>query len=201
MPGWRKHRPWIAGSRPVALWEKFHAATNAAPCPIAPPGNACWPAMPDMRRCWKTMWCCRMAPHSRWAMRTGFRTASISSSWNIMARPARACCCRISGIVGRGFQPGAHAFAPYRGRGLYPLAARRRNCCWRCRRFNLPVDHLLFNPNNSQMFADLKPWQLLPAVARQQDFVGDKSDIEGWRVGLRKFDAHLCEARIDPVRL
>ena len=54
--------------------------------------------------------------------------------------------------------------------------------------FDLPVDHLLFNPNNSPVFARLQPWQLLPVVARQQDFVGDKSDIEGWRVGLRKFD-------------
>ena len=53
-------------------------------------------------------------------------------------------------------------------------------------RFSLPVDHLLFNPNNSPVFASLAPWQLLPAVARQQDFIGDKSDIEGWRIGLRK---------------
>jgi glycosyl transferase, family 25 len=54
-------------------------------------------------------------------------------------------------------------------------------------RFSLPVDHLLFNPNNSPLFQALAPWQLLPAVARQQDFIGEKSDIEGWRVGLRKF--------------
>jgi len=54
--------------------------------------------------------------------------------------------------------------------------------------FDVPVDHLLFNPNNSKLFARLQPWQLLPAIARQQDFVGEKSDIEGWRVGLRKFD-------------
>jgi glycosyl transferase family 25 len=55
-------------------------------------------------------------------------------------------------------------------------------------RFNLPVDHLLFNPNNSPLFAALSPWQLLPALARQQDFVGAASDIEKTRVGLRKFD-------------
>jgi glycosyl transferase family 25 len=55
-------------------------------------------------------------------------------------------------------------------------------------RFDLPVDHLLFNPNNSRLFASLAPWQLLPAVARQADFVGEKSDIEGWRVGLRRLD-------------
>ncbi|MBA2589304.1 MAG: glycosyltransferase family 25 protein [Alphaproteobacteria bacterium] len=52
-------------------------------------------------------------------------------------------------------------------------------------RFDLPVDHLLFNPNNSALFAALSPWQLLPAVARQEQFVGEKSDIEATRKGLR----------------
>ena len=55
------------------------------------------------------------------------------------------------------------------------------------RRFDLPVDHLLFNPNNSKLFARLKPWQLWPAIARQQEFVGEKSDIEKTRAGLRSF--------------
>jgi glycosyl transferase family 25 len=54
-------------------------------------------------------------------------------------------------------------------------------------RFDLPVDHLLFNPNNSALFAALSPWQLLPAIARQEQFVGEKSDIEGTRKGLRSF--------------
>jgi glycosyl transferase family 25 len=53
--------------------------------------------------------------------------------------------------------------------------------------FDLPVDHLIFNPNNSRLFARLAPWQLMPAIARQQEFVGEKSDIEGTRLGLRKF--------------
>jgi glycosyl transferase family 25 len=53
-------------------------------------------------------------------------------------------------------------------------------------RFNLPVDHLLFNPNNSALFASLSPWQLVPAIARQQEFVGEKSDIEKTRIGLRR---------------
>jgi len=52
-------------------------------------------------------------------------------------------------------------------------------------RFDLPVDHLLFNPNNSKLFARLGPWQLVPAIARQED--GAKSDIEGTRAGLRAF--------------
>jgi glycosyl transferase family 25 len=53
--------------------------------------------------------------------------------------------------------------------------------------FDLPVDHLIFNPNNSRLFARLAPWQLMLAIARQQEFVGEKSDIEGTRLGLRKF--------------
>ncbi|HEY0266560.1 MAG TPA: glycosyltransferase family 25 protein [Rhizomicrobium sp.] len=53
-------------------------------------------------------------------------------------------------------------------------------------RFDLPVDHLLFNPNNSALFASLSPWQLLPAIARQQGFVGATSDIENTRVKLRQ---------------
>jgi glycosyl transferase, family 25 len=50
--------------------------------------------------------------------------------------------------------------------------------------FDLPVDHLLFNPNNSRLFTKLSPWQLVPAIARQVDA---KSDIEGTRQGLRAF--------------
>jgi glycosyl transferase family 25 len=58
-------------------------------------------------------------------------------------------------------------------------------------RFALPVDHLLFNPNNSALVAHLRPVQLLPAIARQEQFVQaqaprDKSDIEGTRMGLRR---------------
>ena len=52
--------------------------------------------------------------------------------------------------------------------------------------FDLPVDHLLFNPNVSPLFARLSPWQLLPAIARQEQFVGAPSDIEGTRVKLRQ---------------
>ena len=65
-------------------------------------------------------------------------------------------------------------------------------------RFDLPVDHLMFNPNNSKLFARLAPWQLLPAIARQQAFVGEKSDIEGTRRPLRKFS--LTYARRELVR-
>jgi len=56
--------------------------------------------------------------------------------------------------------------------------------------FTLPVDHLLFNPNNSPLFAHLSPWQLLPAIARQEQFAEarpEKSDIARSREGLRAF--------------
>jgi len=60
-------------------------------------------------------------------------------------------------------------------------------------RFDLPVDHLLFNPNNSPLFARLAPWQLLPAIARQDQFLaprtGKASDIEATRRPLRKWSA------------
>ena len=65
-------------------------------------------------------------------------------------------------------------------------------------KFDLPVDHLLFNPNNSRLFSHLSPWQLVPAIARQQDFVGSKSDIETTRVGLRSLS--LTYAKREAVR-
>jgi glycosyl transferase family 25 len=70
-------------------------------------------------------------------------------------------------------------------------------------RLDLPVDHLMFNPNNSGLFAPLAPLQLLPAVARQQQFVGNqekgiKSDIEGTRGPLRALS--LTYARRELVR-
>jgi glycosyl transferase family 25 len=73
------------------------------------------------------------------------------------------------------------------GAAAYVLSRRAAEILLAERRFNVAVDHLLFNPNNSRLFARLSPWQLLPAVARQEEFVGAASDIEGTRVGLRKW--------------
>lgn len=53
-------------------------------------------------------------------------------------------------------------------------------------RFTLPVDHLLFNPNNSPVFAELRPLQLIPAIARQRGYSGEVSDIAAWRAPYRK---------------
>jgi glycosyl transferase family 25 len=71
------------------------------------------------------------------------------------------------------------------GAAAYILSRRAALLLLDIARFDLPVDHLLFNPNNSPVFAKLAPWQVLPAVARQQEFVGAKSDIETTRRRLR----------------
>jgi len=85
------------------------------------------------------------------------------------------------------------------GAAAYILSRPAAELLLRQTRFDLPVDHLLFNPNNSRLFTQLKPWQLLPAIARQQEFVGEKSDIEGTRVKLRSFS--LTYAKRELVRL
>lgn len=86
--------------------------------------------------------------------------------------------------LGHGFRL-ARMHSRHTGAAAYILSRRMAGLLLAERRFNLPVDHLLFNPNNSRLFARLQPFQLLPAIARQQDFVGEKSDIELTRIGLR----------------
>jgi glycosyl transferase family 25 len=54
--------------------------------------------------------------------------------------------------------------------------------------WNLPVDHLLFNPNNSPMVDILCPYQLTPAIARQCESLGGCTDIESWRAIFRRRD-------------
>jgi glycosyl transferase family 25 len=51
--------------------------------------------------------------------------------------------------------------------------------------WSLPVDHMLFNPNNSPLAEALRPHQLTPAIARQSQALGGHSDIEEWRTQLR----------------
>ena len=99
--------------------------------------------------------------------------------------------------VGAGFRL-ARMRSRHTGAAAYILSRRAAEILLTIPQFDLPVDHLLFNPNNSPVFARLQPWQLLPVVARQQDFVGEKSDIESWRVGLRKLD--LTYARRELIR-
>jgi glycosyl transferase family 25 len=88
--------------------------------------------------------------------------------------------------VGEDFRLGA-MLSRHTGAAAYILSRAAAELLLRQARFNLPVDHLLFNPNNSDLFARLSPWQLIPAIARQEEFVGEQSDIEGTRLGLRAF--------------
>jgi glycosyl transferase family 25 len=86
--------------------------------------------------------------------------------------------------IGKDFQMG-RMLSRHTGAAAYILSRRAAEMLLAETRFDLPVDHLLFNPNNSKLFSRLSPWQLVPAIARQQDFVGSKSEIEGTRVDLR----------------
>lgn len=88
--------------------------------------------------------------------------------------------------VGESFRMG-RMLSRHTGGAAYILSRKAAELLLAEPRFDLPVDHLLFNPNNSKLFARLSPWQLLPAIARQQEFVGEKSDIEKTRAGLRSF--------------
>ena len=89
--------------------------------------------------------------------------------------------------VGRGFQI-ARLRSRHTGAAAYILSRAGAQLLAPTRHFTLPVDHLLFNPNNSPIFAALDPEQLVPAIARQDDFIGQKSDIEAFRLGFRKFN-------------
>ena len=95
--------------------------------------------------------------------------------------------------VGQGFRL-ARMRSRHTGGAAYILSRRAAELLLQIPRFDLPVDHLLFNPNNSKLFARLRPWQLLPTIARQQQENG--SDIEGWRVGLRKFDSTYAKREL-----
>jgi glycosyl transferase family 25 len=94
--------------------------------------------------------------------------------------------------VGEDFQLG-RMLSRHTGGAAYILSREAARILLAETRFDLPVDHLLFNPNNSKLFARLSPWQLLPAIARQEQFgisgTRAPSDIEQTRVGLRTFSA------------
>lgn len=92
-----------------------------------------------------------------------------------------------SAAVAPGFEL-ARLRSRHTGTGGYIISRRAAEKLLAVKRFNLPVDHLLFNPNNSPEFSWLAPRQLIPAVLRQQDFIGEKSDIETFRKGFRKLD-------------
>jgi glycosyl transferase family 25 len=94
----------------------------------------------------------------------------------------------VTGVAGHQGLAMARMASKHTGAAAYLLSRRAAQRLLAVTRFNLPVDHLLFNPNNSPLCVELTPWQLIPAIARQQEFVGAKSDIEATRKGLRKFN-------------
>ena len=59
--------------------------------------------------------------------------------------------------------------------------------------WTLPVDHMLFNPNNSPLTERLRPYQLTPALARQSVEIGGQTDIDEWRAGQRDFRWRLVK--------
>lgn len=72
------------------------------------------------------------------------------------------------------------------GTGGYILSRAAAQKLLAITKFDQPVDHMLFSPNTSRLFGTLKPQQLIPAVLRQQDFVGARSDIEISRTEFRR---------------
>ncbi len=97
--------------------------------------------------------------------------------------------------IGEDFRMG-RMLSRHTGAAAYILSRRAAELLLSQTSFDLPVDHLLFNPNNSKLFAQLLPRQLVPAIARQEEFVGEKSDIEATRRGLRAFGWTYCKREL-----
>jgi len=55
-------------------------------------------------------------------------------------------------------------------------------------RWAIPVDHMLFNPNISVLPRLLRPYQMVPPVARQSTAIGGRTDIADGRAKLRQFN-------------
>ena len=77
-------------------------------------------------------------------------------------------------------------------------------------KLTLPIDHLLFNPNNSPIFHWLKPWQLLPAILDQRVEVGGTTDIHrtreatkprGWALVKRQLVRNYYDMRLVPAQI
>ncbi len=71
------------------------------------------------------------------------------------------------------------------GAGAYILS--RSLAAWLLKEITIwpmAVDHMLFNPHISPITSLIRPYQLIPAIAKQRDLKID-SDIEEWREPLR----------------
>ena len=63
-------------------------------------------------------------------------------------------------------------------------------------KWTIPVDHILFNPNLSPLARRLHPFQLLPAIARQDPALGGASDIAASRIVQRKLTPSYLKREI-----
>lgn len=92
---------------------------------------------------------------------------------------------------------GGHSLAPilsrHTGAGAYILSRATAAKLAEVEHWSVPVDHLLFNPNVSPLAADLRPFQMLPAIARQS---ADRSDIRPWRLADRALSLKLAKREI-----
>lgn len=81
-----------------------------------------------------------------------------------------------------------HSIAPilsrHTGAAAYILSRRTAEILMAQAYWTVPVDHLLFNPNVSPIAGELKPYQMLPAIARQA--ASTTSDIRPWRLEGRR---------------
>lgn len=93
---------------------------------------------------------------------------------------------------------GGRSLAPilsrHTGAAAYILSRRTAVTLLAAERWAVPVDHLLFNPNVSALARDLKPVQLLPAIARQAD--NGASDIRPWRAESNRISAALVSREL-----
>jgi len=97
--------------------------------------------------------------------------------------------------IGRG-RSIAPILSRHTGAAAYILSRRAAEQLLDVEHWNVPVDHLLFNPNVSPMAERLKPVQLLPAIARQESSFGGDSDIRHWRIADRKLRPELIRREI-----
>ncbi len=90
-----------------------------------------------------------------------------------------------------------HTLAPilsrHTGAACYVMSRAAAFKLIQVQRWSVPVDHLLFNPNVSPLAEELRPFQMLPALARQCDGV---SDIRPWRLPGRRFSLKLARREI-----
>lgn len=116
-------------------------------------------------------------------------------------------------LVGRASDIGyGRSIAPimsrHTGAAAYIISRSAAQLLMQHERWNVPVDHLLFNPNVSPFARSLKPLQVIPAIARQS--ATSASDIrasrqEAWRPSLKLLRREIVrayyECRLLPMQI